>query len=305
MDSVREMIPAGGYNGALFRPVYQLVNNMGALLPILTLILIGSTPLYGSDELHIKLLDVGQGDAMILHQPDACTVLIDAGPLISGHLVTSRLIKLGVDSLDLVIVTHPHLDHFGGLFDVLPRIKAKKMYDNGLSNKKWEYFDDYRTLRAAQPYEVAARGSKIQCGGFEIEVMHPNQNPNPDDNINSTSLAMMIRFGEFRLLHMGDLAGDGAADFLETAPDLEADVIKIAHHGAADAASRRLLELAAPDLALISTASSNRIGSPDEGVLTRLEKMNIPYLRTDQSGDITILVSDGSYEVTPAFSSKY
>lgn len=54
------MIPAGGYNGALFRPVYQLVNNMGALLPILALILIGSTPLYGSDELHIQLLDVGQ-----------------------------------------------------------------------------------------------------------------------------------------------------------------------------------------------------------------------------------------------------
>lgn len=302
MDSVREMIPASGYNGALFRPVYQLVNNLGALLPILTLILIGSTPLYGSDELHIKLLDVGQGDAMILHQPDACTVLIDAGPLISGHLVTRRLMELGVDSLDLVIATHPHLDHFGGLFDVLPRIKAKKMYDNGLSNKKWEYFDDYRTLREAQPYEVAARGSKIQCAGFEIEVLHPNQNPNPENNINSTSLAMMIRFGKFRLLHMGDLAGDGAADFLETAPDLEADVIKIAHHGAADAASRGLLERVSPDLALISTASSNRIGSPDEGVLTRLEKMNIPYLRTDQSGDIAILVSEGSYEVTPAFS---
>jgi competence protein ComEC len=278
---------------------------MGALLPILTIILIGSTPLYGSDELHIQLLDVGQGDAMILHQPDACTVLIDAGPLISGHLVTRHLMELGVDSLDLVIVTHPHLDHFGGLFDVLPRIKAKKMYDNGLSNKKWEYFDDYRTLREAQPYEVAARGSKIQCAGFEIEVLHPNQNPNPEDNINSTSLAMMIRFGKFRLLHMGDLAGDGAADFLEIAPDLEADVIKIAHHGAADAASRGLLERVAPDLALISTASSNRIGSPDEGVLTRLEKMNIPFLRTDQSGDITILVSDGSYEAAPAISSKY
>ncbi len=302
MDSAREMIPTGGYNGALLRPVYQLVKNMGALLPVLTVILIGSTPLYGSDELHIQLLDVGQGDAMILHQPDGCTVLIDAGPLISGHLATGHLLELGVDSLDLVIVTHPHLDHFGGLFDVLPRIKAKRMYDNGLSNEKWEYFDDYRTLREAQSYGVAARGTKIQCAGIEIEVLHPGQNPNPEDNINSTSLAMMIRFGDFRLLHMGDLAGDGEAEFLETVDVPEADVIKIAHHGAADAASRRLLERVSPDLALISTASSNRIGSPDDGVLTRLEKMDIPYLRTDQSGDITILVSRGSYEAVPTIS---
>ena len=300
MDSVRDMIPASGYNGALFRPVYQLVNNLGALLPILTLILIGSTPLYGSDELHIQLLDVGQGDAMILHQPDACTVLIDAGPLISGHLVTRRLMELGVDSLDLVIATHPHLDHFGGLFDVLPRIKAKKMYDNGLSNKKWEYFDDYRTLREAQPYEVAARGSKIQCAGFEIEVLHPNQNPNPEDDINSASLAMMIRFDGFRLLHMGDLAGDGQAAFLQNPPALDADVIKIAHHGAADAASRELLEQVSPDLALISTGSTNRIGSPDDAVLARLEQMHIPYLRTDQSGDIEIRVSGGLFKTDPA-----
>ncbi|MGI9537501.1 MAG: ComEC/Rec2 family competence protein [Desulfocapsaceae bacterium] len=275
---------------------------MGALLLILTAILIDSAPLHASEELHIHLLDVGQGDAMILHQPGGCTALIDAGPLINGHRVTRHLSEMDVSSLDLVIVSHPHLDHFGGLFDLLPRIKAKKFYDNGLSNKKWEYFDDYLTLRKAQSYEVAVRGMNIQCGDIEFEVLHPDQTPNPEDNINSTSLAMMIRFKDFRLLHMGDLAGDGAAGFLDTASELGADVIKIAHHGASDSASPRLLDLVAPELALISTAANNRIGSPDKGVLTRLEKMNIPYLRTDQSGDITILVRSGSYDVTPAIS---
>lgn len=236
---------------------------------------------------------------MILHQPGGCTALIDAGPLITGHLVTGRLTEMGVDTLDLVIITHPHLDHFGGLFDLLPRIKTKRLYDNGLANNKWEYFDDYRTLRHAQPYEAAARGTEIQCGAVQIEMLYPDPNQNPEENLNSTSLAMMIRFGTFRLLHMGDLAGDGAAEFLRNPFELEADVIKIAHHGAADAASRELLERVSPDLALISTAADNRIGSPDSAVLARLEGMDITVLRTDQSGDITLHVRHGSYAVNP------
>ena len=146
MNSIREMMMTDRHSGTCARGVRYWIKIVSPLLSLLTAIMIASTPLYGSDELSIHLLNVGQGDAMILHQPDACTALIDAGPLINGHLVTRRLKELGVDSLDLAIVTHPHLDHFGGLFDVLPRIKAKKMYDNGLSNKKWEYFDDYRTL---------------------------------------------------------------------------------------------------------------------------------------------------------------
>lgn len=281
------------------RPLRRPARAAGALLLLLVAAMIASTPLHGSDELHIRLLDVGQGDAMILHQPGGCTALIDAGPLITGHLVTGRLTEMGVDTLDLVIITHPHLDHFGGLFDLLPRIKTKRLYDNGLANNKWEYFDDYRTLRHAQPYEAAARGTEIQCGAVQIEMLYPDPNQNPEENLNSTSLAMMIRFGTFRLLHMGDLAGDGAAEFLRNPFELEADVIKIAHHGAADAASRELLERVSPDLALISTAVDNRIGSPDSAVLARLEGMDITVLRTDQSGDITLHVRHGSYAVNP------
>lgn len=302
MNSVREMPPTAWYNSPLFCTVCHLVKTVGALLPILTVILIAATSTHASDELHIHLLDVGQGDAMILHQPDGCTVLIDAGPVINGHLLTHHLTEMSVRSLDMVIVSHPHLDHFGGLFDLLPRIPARRLYDNGLANNSWEYFDDYQALRTAQPYEVLARGRTLQCGTIEIDILHPEAHPNAEDKINNNSLAMMIRFDDFRLLHMGDLAGDGAADFLKTSPDLKADLIKIAHHGASDSAAPHLLELVAPDLALISTASSNRIGSPDKKALARLEKMNIPYLRTDLNGDIKILVSGGSYRAVPAIS---
>ena len=293
---------ADRYECAPRLPVQSLPLVLGALLFLLGAAMIATTPLHGADEFQIHLLDVGQGDAMILHQPGTCTALIDAGPLINGHRVTRRLMELEVDVLDLVIVTHPHLDHFGGLFDLLPRIGTKRLYDNGLVNKKWEYFDDYRLLRASHPYEVAARGTIIQCGEVEIEVLHPAPEPDPEDNLNSTSLAMMIRFGDFQLLHMGDLAGDGAEKFLKNPPALEAKVIKIAHHGAADAASQELLDLVSPELALISTGSTNRIGSPHSGVLARLERLGISYLRTDLSGDVVLQVAQGAYKVAPVVS---
>ena len=97
----------------------------------------------GSNRLEIYFLDVGQGDAMILNQPGGCAALVDAGPLISGHRITDKLQELGIDALDVVIITHPHLDHFGGLFDLHSRFAIKQFYDNGATNPAREYFSDY------------------------------------------------------------------------------------------------------------------------------------------------------------------
>lgn len=267
---------------------------------LLIFIMLTTSPTHGSSDLSIHLLDVGQGDAMILHQPGSCTTLIDAGPLIRGHQLTSRVRQLGVEALDYVIVTHPHLDHFGGLFDLLPRVTTRQLYDNGLANSAYEYFDDYQALRDTHPYRVLSRGDQIRCGDVEIEVLYPGPDPDPEVKLNDTSLAMMVTFGDFRLLHMGDLAGDGADRFLESEPDIEADIIKVAHHGAADSASEDLLRRASPQHALISTSAPNRIGSPAAEVLTRLDKMGINWLRTDLSGDIEIIISGGTYQVQAA-----
>ncbi len=253
-----------------------------------------------ASDLTIHLLDVGQGEAMLLHQPGRCALLIDGGPLINGHRLTQKVQELEIDQLDMVIVSHPHLDHFGGLFDLLPRIPARQLFDNGLENRVVEYFDDYRMLRQQQPYREIARGESLTCGDIGLEVLHPAPHPDPEDRLNNTSLAMMISFGSFRLLHMGDVAGEGERGVLEADRDLSADVIKIAHHGAADSASPELLKRVSPDLALISTATANRIGSPAPEVLARLDNMNIRYLRTDHSGDIEIGVTSGSYQVRTA-----
>ncbi len=265
---------------------------------ILTSLLFTPATSWGSDtDMSIQVLDVGQGDAMILHQPGACSALIDAGPLGSGHRVTAGVKKLGVDVLDMVIISHPHLDHFGGLFDLLPRIQTKFLYDNGRENPAWEYFDDYRALRTGQPYQVLAQGDRLSCGDIQIDVLHPPSSSELGAGLNDNSLVFLISFGDFRMLHMGDLAGRAAEGFITAHPDLSANVVKIAHHGAADAASESLLAGVSPAYGVISTASTNRIGSPADSVLARLKRLEIAFFRTDLDGDIEIRVSQKDYRI--------
>ncbi|MEE4312867.1 MAG: MBL fold metallo-hydrolase [Desulfofustis sp.] len=240
--------------------------------------------------LSIHVVDVGQGDAMILHQPGACTALIDAGGLLFGHRVTEKLQELGLSEIDLAIISHPHLDHFGGLFDLLPRIGIKELYDNGGANPVPDYFDDYLALRSGLQGKTLRRGDRLTCGDLELAVLHPEKPPQPQDDINGSSLVLLVTFGDFRLLHLGDLSGAAERIFLDRNDDLHADLLKIAHHGAADATSPELLSRSRPDLAIISCGPDNRIGAPAQQVLQRLQAANIPIRRTDQEGTISLTI---------------
>lgn len=255
------------------------------------------TDVTADENVSIYFLDVGQGDATILHQPGTCTVLIDAGPLIHGHRITEKLLELGVSVIDAVIITHPHLDHFGGLFDIAPRFSIKQFFDNGSSNSAWEYFDDYLTLKKRYPSTVLARNQEISCGSLHIEVLYPEPGKTKSSDLNAGSLVLLVSYRGFRLLHMGDVAGRAESDFLRLDDDIRAQVIKIAHHGAADATADLLLDKAAPELAIISTASKNRISSPAEEVLSKLSQHGIPYYRTDKVGSVELSISGEEYQV--------
>jgi competence protein ComEC len=242
------------------------------------------------ETLSVHVVDVGQGDAMILHQPGACTALIDAGGLLFGHRVTEKLQKLGLSEIDLAIISHPHLDHFGGLFDLLPRVGIKEFYDNGGNNPVPDYFDDYLALRSSLQGKTLGRGDRLTCGDIELTVLHPEKPPQPQDDINGSSLVLLVTFGDFRLLHLGDLSGAEEKTFLDRNDDLRADLLKIAHHGAADATAPELLARSRPDLAVISCAADNRIGAPAEQVLQRLQAAGIPVRRTDREGTISLTI---------------
>lgn len=260
-----------------------------------------STPSYAepSEMLKIRALDVGQGDAMILHQPGACTAVIDTGGLLYGHRVTETLQGMGVTAVDLLIISHPHLDHFGGLFDLAPRLPIKQLFDNGGSNPVHDYFDDYRSLRHQRSIAQLQRGDHLSCGSIDIDVLHPAHPPQQQDDINAFSLALRITFNNFHLLHLGDLTGNGEDALLAKNDDLTADLLKIAHHGAGDGTSARLLQRVAPTHAIISCGKDNRTGAPAKQVLKRLTAAGISVLRTDRDGTVEITISADSSGRTP------
>jgi len=245
-------------------------------------------------ELSIYFLDVGQGDATILHQPGSCAMLIDTGPLINGHKVTRKLGELGISTIDSLIITHPHLDHFGGLFDIAPRLSISRIFDNGATNQNREYFDDYLRVRQGLSYQQLNRGDDFKCGDIKVSVLYP-EDEQTDDDLNGGSLALLITYGDFRLLHMGDLAGPAVDRFLKRGDNISAPLLKIAHHGAADAAPTALLKRVEPSYAIISTAPENPISSPSAEVLKRLSDSGVTYFRTDRDGTIRIVVKNDCY----------
>lgn len=253
-----------------------------------------------ADQMSIHVVDVGQGDAMVLHQPAACTMLIDTGLPVHAKRVTQTLEKLHVKRLDRLIITHPHIDHYGSIFEIISRFPINGLLDNGAGGEPRDVFEKYQQLRRSYPYRALASGDSVQCGDISMQVLHPDSLPAPASNLNDTSLVLLISYADFRLLHMGDLAGDAAARFVAGRSDLKADLIKVAHHGYEDSASPELLDMVDPDYAVISTSGESCIGnscSPARSVLDRLEEHGVAVFRTDRDGDILIVVSEEGYRV--------
>jgi len=268
----------------------------------LLVIFFSSSSVSLSKDLSLHAVDVGQGDAMIVHQPGRCTMLIDAGLPVYAGRVAGILKSLQTDRIDMVIITHPHVDHFAGLDNIVNDFSAVRLFDNGGEGDPSPEFSTYRELKDQLIYRRLGSGDNMRCGDVDIEVLHPFSPPDPAANPNDTSLVLMLIIGDVRLLHMGDLAGRAAQQFVAALNDpqnaLKADIIKIAHHGYEDAASAALLDLVEPEYAIISTSGSSCIGtacSPAESVLKRLEARTITYFRTDLDGDIEVTFKETGY----------
>ena len=198
----------------------------------------------------------------------------------------------------MVIITHPHMDHFGGLFDILSTIPAAQFFDNGFDVERWPLFEEYKKLRQLQPYKVLTYGETIQCGEVKIRVLHPIGPPQFITDANDTSLVLMISFYDFRLLQMADLVGPNVNKLIAKNNNLKANVIKVAVHGMKASAPETLLTKVSPEYAVIS--SSGRCHgvhgcSPDDSVLKRFGDFGISHYRTDRDGNIEIIVNQDGF----------
>jgi len=262
--------------------------------------------------LTITMLDVGQGDALLIETADNKKILIDAGiKKSSKYVVVPVLQRKGINSLDLLIATHCHADHIGGFPYLIENIKVKKILDTYPANKanmsvkesaygNW-YFREYRRLikREKIIHHIAKAGMIINLGKhIKAYVLNPSlpylANTKSDDNENS--VVILLVYNNFSILFTGDLGDIGEKRVLNYSKrvdiPIQSTVLKVGHHGSMYSSSKSFLDIVQPNIALISCGQNNRYKHPHKQTIDELKKRNIRIYRTDQDGAV-IIKTDG------------
>jgi competence protein ComEC len=242
--------------------------------------------------LRVSILDVGQGDAILLQPARAPAVLIDGGP--QGAGLEAKLRAAGVEELGVAILSHEQSDHAGGIEELLGRLPVAKLGYARLSGALREDVEAAGT----DPQRVAT-GTAIRSGALRIETLWPPRElldaPLTGADPNSQSLVLLARWHDFSMLLTGDVEAEAVP--LDPGP---IDVLKVAHHGSEDAGLDTLLDRTHPRLAVISVGEDNPFGHPTPAALATLAAHGTPVLRTDSSGTVVLDVDRDSFGVGTA-----
>ncbi|HWB69471.1 MAG TPA: ComEC/Rec2 family competence protein [Solirubrobacterales bacterium] len=267
---------------------------LGFALAALALVLLGhhgeSSGRPPAAGLRVEVLDIGQGDAILLQPAHAPALLVDAGP--AGEGLVSKLHAAGVDSLGAAILTHDQADHAGGMVELLGRLPVSRFLFARASRPLLAR----ARAAGARPDRVAA-GDVLHSGALRVEVLWPTPEllagPLGAADPNQLALVLLARWRSFSIL----LTADAEAEAVPIDPG-PVDVLKVAHHGSEDAGLAALLERTTPRLAVISVGAGNPYGHPAPATLATLLEHGVRTMRTDRSGTIAIEVRGGLVEVS-------
>jgi competence protein ComEC len=261
----------------------------------------------GWGTLEMVVLDVGQGDAILLRSPRGRWILVDAGPRTERYDAGARAVlpylrRRGAGGLELMVLTHPDMDHVGGAGAILREYPVGGVMDPGMAVGTGVFLDALEGAQARDvPWTVGAAGDSLDLDGVAIRVLWPPEEKGDlaeADGANGVSLVLEVRLGSFSALLTGDAPAEVEETLLPRLLSPSIQVLKLGHHGSRTSTSPELLERITPEVALISAGLRNRFGHPHAAVLRRLEARGVKVYRTDQDGTLTLQArKDGSYRV--------
>lgn len=248
--------------------------------------------------LTVDVLDVGQGDSILLRSPEGKAVLVDAGE--GKSHVADQLAALGVTELSLAVATHPHADHIGGMKEVVERIPIKLYTDNGLPHTTATYTRLMTAVEAHQlPYKPAVAGQVWRLDdGITLTVLSPTADPHTGtrSDLNANSVVLRVTHGQDCMLLTGDAERETELSLLHAGLQ-PCEVLKVAHHGSEYATGQDLIQALRPKIAVISVGADNSYGHPGPETMGRLTAAGVRVYRTDQDQGVRLLSSGKGWTV--------
>ncbi len=246
----------------------------------------------------VHYIDVGQGDSMLV-QAGNSNILIDAGENDQGDEVVAYLKGAGVETLDMVIGTHPHSDHIGGMDTVIDAFEVKQVIMGDIPQDIVPTTRTYTDVLEAVynkglTLTVAHAGDSYEIGGGTIQVLGPVKEY---DDLNNTSLVMKFTYGDVSFLFTGDQEADAEEDLLTSGTDVSATVLKIGHHGSNTSTSDEFLEAVGAQCYVIEVGAQNSYNHPHQETRDKLERTGMPVYRTDLNGDIVVTTDGKTFHV--------
>lgn len=247
----------------------------------------GAPVVSAADRLTVRFIDVGQGDCALL----TCggeTLLIDGGPSEASSKLYSILKSLGISRLDYIVCSHSDEDHCGGISGALNFASCGTFFCSVTEHDTRAFASVLRYLGQV-PVTVPAVGDGFSLGAAQVTFVGPVQRTR---DTNEGSLVCRVDLGEVSFLFTGDAGEESEEAMLAAGAHLDADVLKVGHHGSAGSSTSRFLAAVSPDYAVISVGAGNSYGHPTDEALARLGATGATVLRTDELGSV-VAVTDG------------
>ena len=241
----------------------------------------------------LLFLDVGQGDCTIIKSKNA-TAIIDFGLTDEDDTIYRKMLELGIDRVDLAVITHHHNDHFGGFNNLIQNIKIDNLLINKSSAPDSQQQEFNKLLQVANQSKVNIIEPKIgtcfNIGDAKLKVLYTDLSANKENN---RSIITMLYMGGKKILLTGDAESTVEKHISQTI-DIDCDILKVGHHGSYTSTTERLLNAATPTVAIVSVGYDNIYKHPSDWALLRLKYAGVNLYRTDLDGDIYIKFSSNN-----------
>jgi competence protein ComEC len=254
--------------------------------------------------LAVTFVSVGQGDCAVVEFPRGAVMVIDGGGLsgefdVGRQIVAPFLWQRKIARVEVLALSHPDFDHFGGLGFLADAFGPRAFWSNGDAGTGPRFALLSEVLRdRAVAQQTLARGFAQTIDGVDVRVLHPSETAAGTDN--NRSLTIQLRYGPTSVLLPGDLEALGERALVaESGAGVQSTVLKVPHHGSRSSSSDALLDAVTPRIAVVSVGADNRFGFPHPAVLEAYRRRGIALWRTDRDGAVSLrIAADGGISVT-------